>query len=607
MATIQVPRYGDPKVAQEVRPGARMDAPASLEAFGGGASNQAVFSAVAGTAKAATDAFEAERDQADAAAAQKAHDQTIQIRNRIMYGSGDGKDPGAISRKGEAAFGTMADSLPSFDKQTDEIEKNLGSQRQKNIYAQIRNKERLNLETSLREHISREAMSFQDSTETSLAERYQQDAAANFQTPGFVETQVKQLRGLMTARGARLGWGKEKTDQETADALAALHAGVIQRMTDSDDPERAAEYFEANKDALGKYAHTAKDLVERSAAIERGNAAWERVGAFRLADGTPDEGKMQEAILGDDSMTPQEREKAWDFVKAKAGEARAQKSREDSARDRSFLNSAISARKQNQPLESALKLAARFSIDPYDRALKEDAIKKMYSPEQVVTNPQKKIALWEGIQDGTVGRADIDAAAARGELSPSDHISLRQDYYNVVSEGKSPEMRRAHERVKLLAQDSFGKDPEAIASFLSEVQSEARGKTPDEFFKIATDKLKTDPATQHSFFSLFSWGGQEQYKSDLEKRNAESLAFGKADQDLGAETMKAISNSALRSGKKAFTPADFDAFTVEMGGYDKVKPGTAAYEAMQSLIKRNQLVTPRNIRKVLELYPDGKW
>jgi hypothetical protein len=599
-----IPRYDEPQVLTKPIPGAQAAAVASPEAFGGGKSADALGDATKGLAKTVGDVYQEEKLKADDVATQEAYAKTVQLRNKIMY------DPqnGAMTKRGKDAFGVVDTYVPQFDKGAEEIEKSLSNEEQKAMYRKLLLQQKTDLNDSLQKHTFTESMKYDEDTAKAGVETQRDDAVLNYQTPGRVEQSLKMQEALIRSRGERTGAPADAVDLMVADARSKTHTSVIQRMLANDQVDEAKKYYDANKPGIGAGEVTAVEKsLEDAQGLQRGVDAWKKVSGMRLGDGLPDEARMHAAIDADQSLGLKEKEKAWDFVKARAGEEIANKSRNDASRDRTFMNTAIQARKQGLPLDQALKLGSQFSNDAYDQAIKEDAIKKIYAPATVVTNPAVKVALLDGIQEGTVTKEDIDNAFRRGDLSAPDWEHARSEYHNVVAEGKSPEMQRANEQVKILAESNFGSDKEKVASFLSEVKSAARGKTPDEYQKIARDKLAIDPTTQHSFFGLFNWGGNKQYETDSEKRNATSLAFGKATQDLGAETVKAIQNSALRKGAKQFTPADFDAFTVEMGGYDKMKPGTPAFNAIQSLSKRGELVTTSNVKAVLARFPDGNY
>jgi hypothetical protein len=186
----------------------------------------------------------------------------------------------------------------------------------------------------------------------------------------------------------------------------------------------------------------------------------------------------------------------------------------------------------------------------------------------------------------------------------ADWRSLREDHYKTLIDGRDPLEKANTERIKALADEKFGSKKVQREQFLYEVHVAGQGKTPDEVWKIANDKLDKAPGT--GWFGT-NIGADQQYKVDLKTRDAERTAWGKAAQDIGGDTVKAVRKGLeMKKGAPA-SLSDFDAFTKELGGYDAVKPGTPTNNAIQSLIRHKSPVTPANIKAVLQRYPEGNF
>lgn len=604
MPTVPGEGYGAPQVAQEVMPSVRVDAPATAEAFGGGPSAEKAFGAAEFVASQGRELYMQEKQHADNVATQDAFTKAVNLRNQLMY-STDTENPGAFTKKGKDAFGVNDEYMPKMRDGLDKIQQGLGNDQQRYLFQRMRDRETRSFGTSISQHVFSETQKYDDETTKAGVETQMQDAVLNYQTPGAVDGALKIQGALLQSKAERAGWSPEETQMAVTDAASKTHSAVIHRMLANDQVDDAVAYYDRNKKGFGALEVTqVEKSLEEAQGIKRGMAAWDTVGDYKLHDGNPDLAKMQEQVMSDDSLGDKEKQKVWDFVKAKAGEDRRIKAEQDASKLSSFMDKAVTSRKQGVPLEEAMKLPSQMANSPYQQVQWEDAIQKIYAPAEVKTDQKVAVALWESIQNGTATQADIDRA--QKFLAPKDWAEFSKDLYKVTAEGKSPEMVRANEGLKKLARDNFT-DQEVRDAFMSEVHSAARGQTPDEMIKIANDKLKIDPATKSSLFGLFSWGGDKNYETDANVRNATSLAFGKAEQDLGPDTVRSIRQSALKGGAKSFTPADFDAFTVQMGGYDKIKPGTPANTAIQSLIRRGERVTPANINAVLSIHPDGNW
>jgi hypothetical protein len=314
---------------------------------------------------------------------------------------------------------------------------------------------------------------------------------------------------------------------------------------------------------------------------------------------------MRKAIYADESLDPKQKTQVWGFVKARAGEARVDKLQQDEARDRDFMNQVIGLRKQGQPLDSALKLAGRYGSDAYDKSVKEDAAKKMYgSPSK--SDPTAYLTAWERVQEGKASREELDALQTAGRINVEDWRALNKERHNILTKGQSPERQQVQERVKLLADSKFGKNKRKKDEFLYEMQASGKDKSPEEYWKLANDKLKDDPST--GMYGMFQ---ETQWKSDLKKRDAKNLAWGKLYEDLGKAEVTAIGKGFLDTGTKDWGPEDVDFFASTFGGYDNIKPGTPVHNAIRSIMKmpagKRVLVTPANVKKLLDSRPDGNY
>lgn len=468
----------------------------------------------------------------------------------------------------------------------------------------------------VQQHASSELQKFdQDQSETYIQAQAEQ-ALDNYQDPDRV-AQARQLQNDEIERmGNRHGWSPEQIALKQKDTGSLTNTAVVTRMLDNGDYDAAQNFYDQNKDNFdAKDVLTVEKQLEDGKVKAKGIATWSDVQNMKLADGNPDEARMEKAVMTDPDTTDSEKEQILRFVKTKAGDERARKAEEDKAHDRAFMDAAINMRKSGVSLEAAMPLARKFGTDPYDQASKEQAIREIYAPTDVKTDPGTKVALLDGIDDGSVDIAQIDQAYKNHQLSPADWIAAREKYRTNVTDGKNPQQQRANEQVKILAKGQFGSDTDGMNGFLSEVKSDAMGKSPDEMIKIANDKLKQDSASVSRFWNwipliggdAIPFTGQPQYKTDIQKRTNDSLMKGQLQQDLGVETVKAIDAGNLRTNNPASAAQTVDAMSQALGGYDKLKPGQPAYNAMQSLSKAGKVVTLQSVQSVLQHYPDGNF
>lgn len=597
----QVPVYKGGRVQEAGLGNVRVGGDVSAEAFGGGRSEQQVTQSVDQFTGAVGRLADQAKKKADDVAFMSADRQLSEAEIRIQLDS--------KKMLGKDAAGSPDYAKEQWDKTVEDVSKGLANDDQKQLLMHSSNSRWQSLNNAVQTHTFGQLQQYDENETKGYLETSKSAAVLNADDPGRVGQEIVRQKFMMQEFATRHGIpaDSEQFKQMQQDTISGTHQGVISAQIDSGNSAKAAKYFNEVKGEM-KAADilTTEKSIKQGQILEQGQTAWKQYGSMRLADGTPDEAAIQAKVMANKSIAPDEREKVWDFVKSRAAEDIANKTRQDQARDRSFMNTAIQARQQGQPLEQAIKLANKFGVDSYDQATKMEAIKKIYAPpgdsDQAV-----KYKLWEGIQEGKTTSAEIDDALQKNLLNAKDWSAMKEERYKAEVEGRSPEMKSARDRVKQLSVQTFGSDKARSQAFELEVTEAARNKSPDEYWKIANDKIKTDPSTQNHFLWMQSlpFGGQEFYKSDAEKRGASSLAFGKANEDLGLDVVKSIGQGVARKGGKTFTPTDIEAFSQEFGGYQNIKPGTPVHNAIQSLMRRNKPIVPENIKAVLAQYPDG--
>ncbi len=610
---ITVPRYDSPQVEAQGIPNAHVDAPASAEAFGGGASNAGVFQATGQAASETRRVYVEAKGQADDLAVQDALQKTVKLRNTLLL------DPntGAMTKKGKDAFGVVNEYTPQFDEQADKISETLSNPEQKAMYSKLRGQQATDLNTSLQSHIFTESQKYDDEVTNSGVIAQRDDAVLNYQEPGRIAQSLKMQTALLQSRGQRLGLPDDAVKLAVEDSVSKTHAAVVQRMLANDQIDQAEQYFKVNKAGFDATDVTnVEKSLEGSKDVSLSLSVYDHVKNFRLSDGNPDEAKMEDYVRALPDMSDERKQKIEQVVKAKAGEDFRNKTKAEGANDTTFKNSLTEAFKAGVPLEQALKLPSRYANDSYDQLLKENFARDLYSGKGVKTDYRVKNALEDGIDAGTVTLAQIDRAyEVDHSLDGPAWDAMRARYRQTVIDGKTPGMVEANRQVDLLSRKQFGSDRDAIEAFKSEVNSDSWGKSPQEKQKIAQDKLAQDKNSTWRFWTgipviggaSVPFTGQPQYQTDEEKRAADSLVLGRFHQDLGVDTVKSIAQGALRTGSKAGPAEAVRDLSKAVGGYDHMRPGTPAYNAIQSLTRHGRVVTGDSVNKALQNVPDGNF
>jgi hypothetical protein len=335
--------------------------------------------------------------------------------------------------------------------------------------------------------------------------------------------------------------------------------------------------------------------------LDDGLRTWQEFKDLRLSDGSPDEAKAEAKIMARTDIATEQKLKLVQAYKGFAAEDVKNRAAQDAARDRTFLNGIVKAKSEGVPMSEVLRQASGYSKDPYQQSLREETIKKLYAPptesDHAVHNK-----LWTEVQEGRGSIAAIDAAYGQGKLSPQNWESLRQGQYKVTANGSDPEHKAAWDRIGILADEKYGSDKKSKEQFLFVMHQKSGKLSAPELINLATDQLKKDPST-----GWFSFTQDRKWGAELQKVDASNSAFGKLYEDVGQDEITAIGRGALFSGKKSWGPADVDSFANAFGGYNAIKKGTPVNNAIQSIVRRNGLVTVKNINAVLKAHPDGNY
>lgn len=458
---------------------------------------------------------------------------------------------------------------------------------------------------------------FKSDLETNLKQRVSDAAALG--DPATLAAAIAQAQKVQSEGLTRIGRGEAEIrlsgELLAAEMTKTSIAAVLER-----DPQRAKVILEAVAPVIGKSAAASiGQAVDGKLFAEKAAAVWTEIAAdnsVRLPDGSVDLAKAQAAVLARTDEPQDRKERIWDYVKARAGEELIARNRADEANDRAFYDAAIKAKGEGVPLAKALELAGGFNArDAYDVAQRAEVVKKLYAPA-TQTDPETFIGLWERVQSGGGSKQEIDHAFNAGALNPADWRSLRQELFRANEAGTDPVQKQAFERIKLLAEQTFGSNELRKKTFLYEMQLQGKGLKPEELLKLAQDKLAIDEKTKWSmlvpvpgtsYTIPVSFGGKPAYEADLARQDQENLAWGTLYADLGRQNVLAIGRSAMARGKGRWSLVDVAEFAGQFGGYENIRPGTPAGNAIESLAKRGELVTPANVKAVLERYKDGKY
>lgn len=512
----------------------------------------------------------------------------------------------AKQMRGGNAVGAMDYADSEWQKVQDNLKDKAANNAQVQGLSKILGMRSMDINRVVQGHMASEQMKFdQDQSET-YNQAQADEAINNYQDPGRV-AQARYLQNDNIQRmGDRLGWSPEMIAQKQKDTGSLTNTSVVMRMLDNGDYKSAQSFYDQNRGGFDS-----KDILSVEKNLEEGKvkamgiSAWGQVQGMKLADGRPDEAAMEKAVMEMPNATDSEKEKMITFVKTKAADTRLRKAESDRANDTAFNDAITNARKNNISFEAALPMARKFATGSYDQAIKEAAIQRMYAPPSE-SDISTKYGLWEGIQNGTVDKGAIDNALRQGKINGKDWNSLNEENYKATIEGRSAEMKRINDNIKILANTTFSKDSDSQKQFINVVNDKAVGKSPDDKWRIAQDELKTDPATQTDLGWFGKFGGDYQYQTDLKKKENDSTIIGNLSKDIGSEAMAALRAGAVKS-RQDFSPIYLDQFQQAFGGMENIKPGTPAHNAILSLDSIGKIVNADTVKQALQNVPDGKF
>jgi hypothetical protein len=589
-------QFSSPDVQQQALPDVQMTDSATVDNFGGGKAAEALGAATQGVAQTAGDIAAKEKDKADQTALLAADSQASALQNQIQINTG--------KMLGKDAMGAPDYASKQWSDGVNQIQSGLYNNAQKMAFARSVASRGDELNKTVQSHVGTQMQAFADNETQGFLDTSKNAAVLNANDDDRVQAELDRQTAVTQDLASRKGIPQDSQQYQNllTNTLSQTNKAVLQARLDKDSPDnvqQAKDYFDDHKDQM-----TAADVlasqksIDTAETVSLGMQEWQKVGGMQLSNGMPDESRMEATVMALPNTSDERKLQILQFVKGRAREQVVQTHMENAADDNDFNNAAVKARKDGAPLQDALKLASQFASDDYDQSTKENTIRQMYAPPSQSDAPTY-MALWEKVQDGSATRQDIDAASQAQKINPGDWRGLREMYYKSNTEGLDPQSKIVDERVKGMAQAAIS-DKNQLNQFLYVYHTATQDQEPQQKLKTATDLLGPGPDTHW-------YNSTKLYNTNAQKLDASNLGWGQLQSDVGADQTKAIGQGVATSTGKPWGLGDVDAFAAQFGGYSNIKVGTPVNNAMQSIMKRGELVTPANINTVLQKYPDGKY
>lgn len=235
--------------------------------FGGGAVVERGFQAATQVAQGVNKFVQEEKSKADDLAVTKAYADAVKAKNDLMYNPNNG----AVTRKGQDAFGVMDEYVPEYDKRLNAIENNLHNSDQKMAFEKIKIRQKLDLDGDLQRHLLREHQAFDQETTMNALDVAKEDAIYNYQTPGKVGEAIDIQKAMLITHAQRSGKGAEWLEMNLKKVESDTHRAVIERMLANGEDQKASVYYNTVKGSFtGKDATTLERVLEEGSL--RGNS-----------------------------------------------------------------------------------------------------------------------------------------------------------------------------------------------------------------------------------------------------------------------------------------------------------------------------------------------
>lgn len=269
------------------------------------------------------------RDRADSVAVLEAERRISEWENKRLY------DPqvGALNVRGKAAMSLPDELANEYATLTSEIEAGLGSDRQRQAFARVRQSRGMGLDLTIQRHVFGEMNRYEGEELKATVENAQSAAIANALDPKRVGEELDRAIGAIKTHAPRLGLGPEAIGKQVAAVTSSTHIGVIERLLSNENEPAAKAYFEETRGQINGEA-----IAKIEKAIEEGGLrgqSQEKADEIISAGGTLTEQREKVRAI--------ENPKLRDAVQTRVEHDAAIREREERERDEATLTTAYNA------------------------------------------------------------------------------------------------------------------------------------------------------------------------------------------------------------------------------------------------------------------------
>ena len=228
-----VPVYGGPRIAPDALRSPRIDADATLGAFGGGAGPEAVAGQARGLAGDLAGMYQKQIEDADRLAVQDARVSLAKAKAEILYNP----ETGALNTRGEQAMGLPEKVRDGWTQKVSRIRAGLKSDRQREAFEPAAEMEALDLDTSVAAHMTAELRKHDDQSTRSFIAAQQDTAVRNAGDPALVERSINEIQTAIYDSARRNGtddFASQEFEETRSKTLMAVLGSLLSQNLDLD-------------------------------------------------------------------------------------------------------------------------------------------------------------------------------------------------------------------------------------------------------------------------------------------------------------------------------------------------------------------------------------
>lgn len=367
------------------------------------------------------------------------------------------------------------------------------------------------------------------------------------------------------------------------------------------DTKQARIMFDAVKDNIDEdSAAKINTAIKGKEFLDVEDGIYAQVKGFKLATGESNFAAAEKHIE-QLPLTTEEKREAKKYVISRLREDDTNLTRYREGVNEKFMNDLYSAKKNGVPLKDALSLATKYGHDPYDKGLKAEVVRKLYTESGTSkSDPHVYMNLWEGVQQGITKKEDIEKALTDGSINTGDYEGLRKEWFNNNIKGSPKDIKVAYKNADSVIDSNTQKGTEVKFDGVKYNEREwlktilrqnTAGKSAEEITTYAA-KLVSDKGQRKSGDIWSAATKKEMVKGYVE----DTLTVAGIKESLGEEVALAVGGGDINKSME---------FINKNGGIIEFTQGHPKYNAVRALVRDGVPVTEVTLNYILNKYKDG--